>query len=293
MVVILPADVLSRYPRFSLYNSPYPAHDAGCAVDLYPDDRSDDGRSRSAPAPVAGEVLDVRTVRAPSRPYAAADEHLVLVDTGTHVARILHVDPSVEPGERVSVGDPLGRLVRSGYFAPWVDNHLHLGFRERDANPYRASGSLPLDPDVDVEGVDWDGTGTVVETGETYVRLDAPTHPAPGERFAAVAAADGTPLDGGLVHYAGGGALVSGSSATGTDERPLSLLGTEVGVADGRDVTWADVAVRANGERTTGLSLFAAREQFGAKVVVPDHGFAVGDRVEVTVEPTADPVQLG
>ncbi|MFC4548866.1 hypothetical protein ACFO3H_00970, partial [Halorussus sp. GCM10023401] len=35
-MVALDAEVLARYPRFSLYNSPYDAHDEGCAIDLYP-----------------------------------------------------------------------------------------------------------------------------------------------------------------------------------------------------------------------------------------------------------------
>jgi hypothetical protein len=291
MAVDLPADALSPFPRFSLYNSPYPAHDEGCAVDLYPGPRGD--RSVPAPSPVAGEVVEVRETRAPSRPYADDAEYLLVVDTGAHLARILHVEPSVTPGETVAVGDSLGTTVRSGYFAPWVDDHLHLGFRERDGDPLRASGSLPLALPVDVAGVTWDGTGTVVRAGETFVALDSPAHPSPGAGYAALAADDGTPLDGGLVHYAGGGAY--GDTGNGGARR-LSLLGTHVGRVDGPDgrtVEWADVAVSANGERVTGLSLFAAREGLGAKLVCPDHAFAVGDQLSVTVEPTDDPVRLG
>ncbi|MFB6171264.1 MAG: hypothetical protein ABEJ23_01940 [Haloarculaceae archaeon] len=282
--VSLAPEALAPYPRFSLYNSPYPAHDRGCAIDLYPD-------ADVAPSPVAGEVLDTRTTRAPPKPYAAEHDYLVLIDAGEYVARVLHVQPSVAAGDRVRVGDPLGRLVRSGYFAPWVDDHVHLGFREPDANHYRASGSLPVSPAVPVTGVPWDGAGTVVETGETYAVLDAPGHPAPGERYAAIAAADGTPLDGGLVHYGGGGALAD-DPGDGV-ERPVSLLGRRVGTARGRTVEWADVAVLANGERVTGLSLACGRDALGAKLVCPDHDLAVGDRVAVAVEPTDDPVRLG
>lgn len=277
--VTLAADVLARYERFSLYNSPYPAHDRGCAVDLYPG-------TEEARSPVAGEVLDTRTVRCPDRPYAVDRDHLVLLDTGDRVARVLHVDPAVEAGDHVAVGDPLGELVRSGFFGRWVDNHLHVGFRRADQNPYRAAGSLPVAVDVDVRGVPWDGTGTVVETGETYALLDAPAHPDPGS-WAALAADDGRPLDGGLVHYAGGGVLASGADG------PVSLLDTDVGVVDGRSVTWGDVAVSANGVRATGLSLFASRVDFGAKLVFHGgHGFAVGDEVSVCLEHAA-PIRLG
>jgi hypothetical protein len=279
-MVTLPGDVVERYERFSLYNSPYPAHDRGCAVDLYPGENGG-----PAPSPVAGEVLDTRTVRCPPKDYAVDEDHLILVDCGDHVARVLHVDPGVDPGDTVAVGESLGTLVRSGFFGQWVDDHVHLGFRAPDQNAYRASGSLPLSLDVEVAGVDWDGTGTVVETGPTHALLDAPSF---GERgFAAVASDEGVPLDGGLVHYAGGGTLAS-------HEGSVSLLGCEVGHASGRDVVWNDVGVWANGVRATGLSLFASQVAFGAKLVFHQgHEFSVGDDVSVTVGPVAAPVRLG
>ena len=223
MAVTLAADVLSRYCRFSLYNSPFVAHDRGCAVDLYPGDETT--TATRATSPVAGEVVHTRTVAAPPKPYAADEDHLILVDTGDRVARMLHVDPSVEPGDTVAVGDPLGDLVRAGFFAPWVPNHIHLGFRDRGDDPYRASGSLPLElgPGVDLRPVDWDGTGTVVAAGETWALLDAPAHPAPGDAFAGVAAGGALEgiavLDGGCTHYEGGGLLGVGWLAAGAADR--------------------------------------------------------------------------
>ncbi|UPV76060.1 hypothetical protein M0R89_08385 [Halorussus limi] len=288
MVTVGP-ELLEDFPRFSLYNSPYAAHDEGCAIDLYPHEgdwregsegrEANEGRETAAPSPVAGEVVAARTVSAPPKPYAADHDHLVVVDTGDRLARILHVDPAVEPGDVVARGDSLGEMVRSGFFAPWVDNHVHLGFRDGDANPFRASGSLPLelDPGVELAAVPWDGRGEVVATGDTYAILDAPDHPAPGERFAGIAA-DGTarPLDGGLPHYEGGGIL-------GTDETtgPVSLAGRRVGTADTRTVAWDDVTVVANGTPVTGLSFVLARETLGAKLVCPDADFEVGESVEV------------
>ncbi|WP_231184971.1 hypothetical protein [Haladaptatus sp. DYF46] len=289
-MVGLTPEVLSRYPRFSVYNSPYVAHDNGSAIDLYPD--SEEPRTPLAPSPVAGEVVETRSVTAPSKPYAVAHDHLIVVDTGDYLARMLHIAPSVEPGDTVAVGDSLGELIRSGFFAPWVANHIHLGFRERGTNPVRASGSLPLDVPVEIEPLAWDGTGRVVETGETFVVLDSPTHPAPGERFAgieAVLGGDGTRVvvDGGLPHYEGGGALRApeGRAVSPRDGEfaPVSLLGTRIGWADGRTVTWDDVEIRANGESITGLSLFVSVEQFGAKLVRPGHDFSVGDSISVSV----------
>jgi|AntRauTorcE11897_2_1112592.scaffolds.fasta_scaffold00500_16 hypothetical protein len=298
--VSLPAALLSRYDRFSCYNSPYPAHDRGCAVDLYPD-------SNAGLSPVPGEILATRTVGCPDHPYAVDEDHLIVIDVADDwaggrgadlVARVLHVDPTVSPGDEIAVGDSLGEMVRSGFFGQWVDNHVHLGFRNEAANPYRASGSLPVVPAVPVAGAPWDGTGTVVERGETFVRLDSPAHPSPGN-WATIAADDGTPLDGGLVHYSGGGAY------TETDG-PLSLLGTEVGTATPRarpvaggdnatgtaDVAWSDVRVRANSQRATGLSLFASRDSFGAKLVFHEgHEFTVGEELTVEID-SGTPVRL-
>ena len=299
--VVVPASLLARYRKFSLYNSPYPAHDRACAVDLYP-------ASNVGVSPVAGEVVDTRTVGCPDREYAVDHDHLIVIDTGDHVARVLHVDPAVEPGEEVRVGDPLGEMVRSGFFGRWVDNHVHLEFRENGRNPYRASGSRPLVADVDVAALPWDGTGTVVETGPSHAVLDAPTPPtavdATGvdpEGFVAVADDDGRPLDGGLAHYTGGGFPGTGvaDADDGADAEPVRFLGHEIGTRTGRHVDWADVDVLANGERNTGLSLFAARGDAaaGAKLVTrPDAGdptFAVGDEVRVALVAGDDPVRLG
>lgn len=290
-MVTLSGDVVGRYERFSLYNSPYPAHDSGRAIDLYPG-------TNTAKSPVAGEVLATRTVQCPSRPYAVDEDHLILVDCGDVVARVLHVEPSVEPGEFVQTGDELGSTVRSGFFGQWVDDHLHLGFRRHGQDLQRATGSLPLALDMSVEPVRWDGAGEVVETGPTHVSLDTPAAgnvasserlgPGFGSGFTALATDEGVPLDGGLPHYAGGGVL---GDLPGDE---VSLFGTTVGTVDGRDVSWADVAVTAGGRRATGLSLFASRVPFGAKMVFHEgHDFTVGDTIEVTVEPTPDPIRLG
>ena len=278
-MVSLPASTLARYERLSLFNSPYHAHDRGEAIDLYPD--RDDGL---APSPVAGVVREVRTTRAPDRPYAADVEYLVVVDVDADsvgadadlLARVLHVAPDVEPGDELAVGASLGTTIRSGYFAPWVDDHVHLELRPREANPVRASGSLPLELDADVTALPWDGTGTVVERGATWIRLDAPR----GERkgtWTGIECAPGAALDGGLPHYAGGGALPAWDG-------DLSLAGRTVGHAAGRTATWDDVTLLANGRAVTGLSCFLSKGRgWGAKLVCEGHDFAVGERVSLSV----------
>jgi hypothetical protein len=270
MAVTLGRAVLDCYRRFSLYNSPFRAHECGCAIDLYP-------REDTAPSPVAGDVVDTREVRAPPKPYAAETDHLIVIDTGQHLARVLHVDPALAPGDRVARGEDLGSLVRAGFFAPWVPNHLHLGFRDPDADPYRASGSLPIEIDLPVEGLEWDGTGTVREAGDTWARLDAPAHPAPGERFVGLASGGGV-LDGGFPHYDGGGLL----GGTG----PATIAGIDVGTVDGRQVTWRGSQVLVNGAPITGIALFCGKDRFGIKLVGEGIEVEPGEFVEVTIEPS-------
>jgi hypothetical protein len=278
--VTVSAAVLDRFERVSLYNSPYPAHDAGCAVDLYPDRGTD-----TAVSPVSGTVRSVRTVRCPDRSYAVSEDHLLLVECDDSIARILHVAPTVEAGEEIEVGDPIGRLIRSGFFDRWVDNHIHLGFRRPGQNPTRASGSVRVDLGVSVTGREWDGVGTVTEIGRTYVYLDSPSGGRTG--FASLASDEGVPLDGGLVHYDGGGALAS-------TDGDVSLLGTVIGTGRGRDVAWNDVAVYASDRRATGLSLFASRGALGTKVLFRDgHDIAIGDELEIAIEPASDRIRLG
>lgn len=267
MVVTLDSDVLSQYRRFTLYNSPYVAHDDGSAIDLYPS-------GETAPSPISGEVLDTRAVKAPPKPYAETHDYLILVDTGTHVARLLHVEPSVEPGDSVEIGDSLGTLVRAGFFAPWVPNHIHLGYRTQESNLYRAAGSLPLSVDIEITPLPWDGTGCVVETGDSWARLDKPVNPNPGSEFVGLAS-DGGVLDGGFPHYDGGGLLGAGERAV--------VAGTTVGTVSDRNVTWDDVTVQANGQPITGIALYCARDDFGIKLVGETIDFDVGTDVEVTV----------
>ncbi|RRJ28903.1 hypothetical protein [Halocatena pleomorpha] len=282
----LSGDVLGEYQRFSLYNSPYTAHDSGCAIDLYPEPDE-----TIAHSPVAGTVFDTQRVRAPETASAAAHDHLLLLDTGASIARLLHVDPTVEPGDSVAVGDPIGTFVWTGFFDPWVDNHIHLGFRPSDADPYRASGSLSIEVDVPLRALAWDGTGRVVERGETYVVLDQPEHPDPGACFVGVAtdvangsSASSGVLDGGCPHYPGGGWLaVDGAAQAGTTEN-VALAGTPIGRADGRDVQWDSIEITANGTPITGLSFFLARDSFGVKLICPNVRFDVGEHITVTVQ---------
>jgi hypothetical protein len=143
---------------------------------------------------------------------------------------------------------------------------------------------------VDPDPLAWDGRGRVAERGETWVRLDAPAPDGAGG-WTGLGAAGPAPvvLDGGLPHYAGGGALGDGPDG------PLSLLGTVVADRTGRRVAWREVEVRvavAGGDpaRVVGLSLFLVRDgRTGVKLVAPEHDATVGDAVRVSVAPGERP----
>ncbi len=285
MAVRLEASILEQYERFSRFNSPYPAHEQGRALDLYPSSASEaaeTGGKIVARSPIAGTVRETLTVRAPTKPYAPPHDHLIVLectDAGvshsseTLYCRILHVEPSVDGGETIERGDRLGTLVRSGFFAPWVDRHLHIGFRPAGRNQRRAAGSLPIELEVDLTPLSWDGRGTVSAVSETAALIAIPTA-TPSSRWVGLAAGEGAVLEGGLPHYAGG--LYGGC------ERPVSLFGRQVGTATGGLLEWNDVVVTANGEMITGLSLFCMRESTAVvKLIAPGHSFTVGTSVDL------------
>lgn len=294
-MVTVSSAMLEPFEAFTCFNSPYAAHDDGRAIDLYP------GQDR-APSPVAGEVVAIERVRAPPKPYAPDHDVLIVVDTGEPpgpvtdtpdgpaLARLLHVEPSVAVGDRVDLGDDLGRLLRAGFFAPWVANHIHLGFRSPGTDHRRASGSHRISLGVAPEGIAWDGRGRVVRTGPTYVELEPPDgldRLAPSD-WVGLATGAGAVLDGGLPHYANGGrldALVARGDPPA--DGAVRILGSRVGEATDRRVRWDDLTVRAGETELTGLSLSCARaDRFRPKLICPDHRFDGGERLSVTIHPS-------
>lgn len=118
---------------FSFANSPYYAHERISAVDVYPP------RGRlEALSPVEGSVLFAKALSS-GKDYALAIE----VDEGLCV-KILHVKPRVKTGERVRVGDYLGKIVWSPFYNFWTDRHMHVEVRPI-ADPLRARGGFELD----------------------------------------------------------------------------------------------------------------------------------------------------
>ncbi|MCX8169417.1 MAG: hypothetical protein N3E39_04375 [Candidatus Methanomethylicia archaeon] len=125
---------------FSFFNSPYPAHKSTTAIDIY-------YTCNEGLMPLdEGIVLEVKRFECPIKRIDASNiDYLILVKVSSGVVlKILHVKPTVKPGERIYLGDPLGKMIISGFFSPWSDLHMHLEVRDiRD--PYRALGAFELD----------------------------------------------------------------------------------------------------------------------------------------------------
>ncbi|MDI6917112.1 MAG: hypothetical protein QMC80_04875 [Thermoplasmatales archaeon] len=112
--------------RFSFFNSPYPAHKQGKAVDIY-----------SSLSPVDGRVKKI---------IKLSHDYVILIECSENpeiFAKILHIKPCVKADEKLCVGDQLGSFIRSKFFDPWTDNHLHLELRKKD-DPVRARGGYRL-----------------------------------------------------------------------------------------------------------------------------------------------------
>ena len=126
--------LIMRGDYLSMTNSPYPPHIVGYAADIYP-------KYPYLPAE-KGIVTRVISFPAPrNRPDAENEDYVINVDLGKHVLKILHVRPSVKPGDKLYLGDPLGELIISGYLRPWSDPHMHTEIRKK-GDELRALGSL-------------------------------------------------------------------------------------------------------------------------------------------------------
>ncbi|HDI53174.1 MAG TPA: hypothetical protein ENF89_03370 [Candidatus Bathyarchaeota archaeon] len=184
----------------SFFNSPYPAHKSMTGVDIYPGLEY----GEAAPSPIEGRLIAVRRVKAPrGRLFRDAGYDVLTlyesVENPRVVVKMLHLEPIIDVGERIGVGDELGLLLRSGYFDFWTSPHIHIEVRE-PSDPIRARGGHPFkrllrpeigDPPEELRG-------RVIEARPEYILLELE-----GRRGGLAARVDGVPilLDGGIPHY--------------------------------------------------------------------------------------------
>ena len=134
----------------SFGDSPYFSHYTCSAVDIYPGQRGFDNKV-TAYSPVAGVVKEIHKVKPPQRKtFEKVDFVMALSpkESDEFIVRILHVNPTLNVGDYVEVGDTLGNIIRSGYYDFWTDPHMHVEVRSVHRKILTARGSEKLNPYV-------------------------------------------------------------------------------------------------------------------------------------------------
>ena len=214
--------------RLSFFNSPYLAHFNHQAVDIYPP-------SNFAPSPAAGNIKYVRELNAPkSKQFnSSPKEYLIAVETpasSKYLVRVLHVKPWVRVGDEVEAGEPLGELIRSGYFDFWTDLHLHVEIRP-SLDLLRARGGMQLCAKLEgkLDGAPSRSNfkGAIAAAKPEYALVDGPKVCIGPFTGAPVLAGDKTGiLDGGVPHYGFGGVMAPDKIKIGD---PISFGRVKIG----------------------------------------------------------------
>jgi len=128
--------------HFTIGTSPYYAHQHALGIDIYHSLLLDNYEVLS---PISGEILRIKTLLAPKPKFTGGiDKDFLTLVSNPHnpetTYKLLHVKPNnIQVGDRIEIGDPIGKTIRNGYFANWSSPHLHLEIRpSHDA--IRASG---------------------------------------------------------------------------------------------------------------------------------------------------------
>ncbi|MFX1592692.1 MAG: hypothetical protein ACFFCL_08365 [Promethearchaeota archaeon] len=133
--------------HFSIGTSPYYAHQHGLAIDIYPNLTLENIEILS---PVSGKIQQIKKLRAPQANFSEGidTDYLILLSNPLNsevLWKIMHVNPNVNIGDKIEVGDLLGKTLRNGYFAYWSSPHLHLEIRpNNDAIRARGGKSFSL-----------------------------------------------------------------------------------------------------------------------------------------------------
>ncbi|MPW39646.1 hypothetical protein GBV73_08170 [Thermococcus sp. 101 C5] len=245
--------------RYSFFDTPYIGHRLGRAVDVYFEDK--------ALFPFEeGKLVEVKKIKTP-RYISVEHDYLTLFKVGDFCLKVLHVKPELEVGERVTLGDEIGRLIYSGFFSPWSDKHAHFELR-RCEDPYRARGGLVVFPKVmslvpTAKGIEFE----VVEKTSQYLWLK------PLKRGKEGMTPFGN-VEGGLPHYRYG-AIFNGSEARlfGRVVKAEEILENRAGIFK------ANFGVLANGKMVKGVGVYCNE----GRVKLIGGEFEVGDVVELVI----------
>lgn len=202
--------------RFAFFNSPFPAHKENTGVDIY----AGDIFGGEAYSPVDGEIELIRRVKAPKgRGFEASDHDTVVLlrnrANPETVTKLLHIDPLVEEGDSVRIGDPIGITLRSGYYGWGTSPHLHAEIRTPE-DPIRARGGYQLNLLNSMLGEPLSKiAGSVVHLQPEFalIKLEA-------ECTGLIGTVNGEPalIEGGIPYYGWLGAHIENPADSGTIE---------------------------------------------------------------------------
>ncbi|MGC8849857.1 MAG: hypothetical protein ACP5QI_05225, partial [Candidatus Bathyarchaeia archaeon] len=245
---------------FSFANSPYYAHRRLSAVDIYPP-----RGLLEALSPVDGRIRFVKAISS-GMDYAIILESL---DDPNVSIKILHVRPELglKPGDKVGVGEGLGRIVWSPFYDFWTDPHIHVEVRPT-SDPLRARGGFELNLEALTERLTFNLSQEAEEPSPKALRVEEVN-----ERYALLKGAGSVPcfaspfqlslkgftgyLEGGIPHYGHCATIGIGGRPKGTR---LKILGVDVFLDYSRrgylHFKYEKVKVKVNGEPYRGLSVY-------------------------------------
>jgi len=269
----------------SFFNSPYYPHINFSAIDIYSGDRKFGELGFS---PVGGRITLIRPFRPPNpKTFRGSDRDWIIVvkcfSNPDLCVRILHLEPEVDVGEKVHVGDAIGRYLRTGHFDFWTDPHIHVEVRDPN-NVIRAKGGYPLTPiyessleNCDFESLNDEELMEASMIGGNYILARPKLGLCRIGNFWGLGCKIGESpglLDGGIPHYGYGGVhLVSTEGLSEGD--PVTIGDVKVGIIDkifGRSVRFRSTPIKVSvGERSMkGLSLYLSLNPWKELKVVPN-----------------------
>ena len=133
---------------YSFFASPYQAHRDYSAVDIHASGEF----GEDVASPVGGIVQKTLSFDSPTPVKTSLPEHLIIIKKGAYAARIMHVEPAVKAGDKISPGDVLGRTVTNGFFSYWTDPTIHIEIRKQ-GDFLRARGGMELKPLMEKKAV--------------------------------------------------------------------------------------------------------------------------------------------
>jgi len=269
---------------YSFYDSPYIGHRKTTAVDIY-------FKDREALLPVnEAKVKEIRWFNAPKyRDDGWEREPLILFEINENIVlKVLHVNPKVNVGEKLSLGDFIGECIVSGYLCPWSDSHAHFEIRP-SKDPYRARGAYTLSIEPTVSKIKnicqvKSNMFTIVEIKKHYMWVKP--HYKESSYLTPLTAKIGNIIgyiDAGVPHYGMGGVIfknnVSGKITEGNEVKcNSSSLGYVIIINPLSVLFIAPIEVFINGRKARGIGTYINGEYL--KVIPIEKGpWKEGDEI--------------